>query len=77
MDALILYALFVGIIIGLYYAMMAVGLNLVFGVLKIINLAHGDFIMLAAYLAFWLYFLIPLLLNNSVTLEAYDLNSCV
>ncbi len=57
MDALILYALFVGIIIGLYYAMMAVGLNLVFGVLKIINLAHGDFIMLAAYLAFWLYFL--------------------
>ncbi|MEM0121397.1 MAG: branched-chain amino acid ABC transporter permease [Thermoprotei archaeon] len=55
MTSLFLFTLIVGLIIGLYYAMMALGLNLVFGVVKIANLAHGDFIMLSAYMAFWLY----------------------
>jgi branched-chain amino acid transport system permease protein len=31
------------------------GLNLVFGVMRIVNLAHGDFLMLGAFLAFWLF----------------------
>ncbi len=57
METLILFALLIGLITGLYYAMMALGLNLIFGVIKIVNLAHGDFIMLSAYTAFWLYYL--------------------
>ncbi len=36
------------------------GLNLVFGVMRIVNLAHGDFLMLGAFLAFWLFTLYDL-----------------
>jgi branched-chain amino acid transport system permease protein len=44
-----------GILVGLLLALAAVGLSLVFGVMKIVNVAHGEFIMLAAYGTFWLY----------------------
>ena len=49
------YTLFAGILFGLYFSLVGLGLNLVFGVMRIVNLAHGDFLMLGAYLAFWLY----------------------
>ncbi len=49
------YALATGIIFGLYFALVGVGMNLVFGVMRIVNLAHGDFIMLGALGAFWLF----------------------
>jgi branched-chain amino acid transport system permease protein len=38
-----------GLIIGVFYALMAVGLSLIFGILKIVNFAHGEFYMLGAY----------------------------
>jgi branched-chain amino acid transport system permease protein len=38
-----------GLIIGLFYALMAVGLTLIFGILKIVNFAHGEFYMIGAY----------------------------
>ena len=38
-----------GLIVGLFYALMAVGLAMIFGVLKIINFAHGEFYMIGAY----------------------------
>lgn len=38
-----------GLIIGLYYALMAVGLTMVFGILKVVNFAHGEFYMVGAY----------------------------
>src|ERR1039457_3890477 len=38
-----------GLIIGLFYALMAVGLTLIFGVLKVVNFAHGEFYMVGAY----------------------------
>lgn len=38
-----------GLIIGLYYALMAVGLSMIFGILKIVNFAHGEFYMIGAY----------------------------
>jgi branched-chain amino acid transport system permease protein len=38
-----------GLIIGLFYALMAVGLTLIFGILKIVNFAHGEFYMVGAY----------------------------
>jgi branched-chain amino acid transport system permease protein len=41
--------LFNGLAIGLIYALIAVGLALVYGVLRIVNFAHGEFLMLGAY----------------------------
>jgi branched-chain amino acid transport system permease protein len=40
-----------GIMLGGIYALMSIGLTLIFGVLKIVNFAHGEFLMLAMYLA--------------------------
>jgi branched-chain amino acid transport system permease protein len=40
-----------GVLVGGLYALFATGLSLVFGVMRLINLAHGDLIVLAAYLA--------------------------
>ena len=37
------------------YALVAVGLTLVFGVMRILNFAHGEFVMLGSYLSFWLF----------------------
>ncbi|MHB8347944.1 MAG: branched-chain amino acid ABC transporter permease [Acidiferrobacterales bacterium] len=52
---MIAYTLLAGLLFGLYFSMVAIGLNLVFGVMRLINLAHGDFLMLGAYLAYGLY----------------------
>ncbi len=38
-----------GLIIGVLYALMAVGLTLIFGILRVVNFAHGEFYMLGAY----------------------------
>ena len=43
-----------GIVIGVIYALVAMGLSLIFGVLEIVNFAHGDFYMLGAMLAYFL-----------------------
>jgi branched-chain amino acid transport system permease protein len=43
-----------GVLLGGYYALLATGLALMFGVMRIINLAHGDLAILGAYLVFLL-----------------------
>ena len=40
-----------GLLLGGLYALFATGLSLIFGVMRIVNLAHGDFSILAAFLA--------------------------
>ena len=40
-----------GILLGGLYAMFAAGLSLIFGVMRLVNIAHGDLIVLAAYIA--------------------------
>lgn len=55
LDGMLLYAVLAGLLYGLYFSLVGLGLNLVFGVMRIVNLAHGDFLMLGAYLAFWTY----------------------
>ncbi|MCB1396448.1 MAG: branched-chain amino acid ABC transporter permease [Rhodobacter sp.] len=40
-----------GILLGGLYALFAAGLSLIFGVMRLVNIAHGDFIVLGAYLA--------------------------
>ena len=42
-----------GLLIGAIYALVAVGLTLIFGVMDIVNFAHGNFLMAAMYVAFF------------------------
>jgi branched-chain amino acid transport system permease protein len=51
----ILQQLVLGLLIGGLYGLAAAGLSLVFGVLKVLNVAHGQLIMLGGYGAFWLF----------------------
>ena len=43
-----------GILLGGLYALFACGLSLLFGVMRIINLAHGDLAVVGAFLVWWL-----------------------
>jgi branched-chain amino acid transport system permease protein len=44
-----------GLLAGSLYAMVALGLGLVFGVMRVLNIAHGPLLMLGAYVTFWLW----------------------
>jgi branched-chain amino acid transport system permease protein len=50
----IIFNAFNGLIVGSFYALMAIGLSLILGLNGVINFAHGGFMALAAYLAFTL-----------------------
>ena len=52
---MILQAIVNGILFGSVYGMIGIGFSLVWGVMNIVNLAHGSFIMIGAYLSFTLY----------------------
>src|SRR5437870_7665917 len=44
-----------GLLAGSLYAMVALGLGLIFGVMRVLNVAHGPLMMLGAYTTFWLF----------------------
>src|SRR5712691_4069722 len=52
---IILQQLVLGVLIGGLYGLAAAGLSLIFGVMKVLNVAHGQLIMLGGYGAFWLF----------------------
>ena len=52
MSELILQSVYSGLLQGGSYALIALGLALVFGAMKVINLAHGELVLLAAYIAY-------------------------
>jgi branched-chain amino acid transport system permease protein len=43
-----------GLIVGLVFALVAMGLSLIYGVMNIVNFAHGEFMMIAMYLCFFM-----------------------
>src|SRR5205809_4212368 len=53
--ALFLTDLVLGLLLGCVLAVIAHGLNIIWGVAKVVNVAHGEFIMLGAYGAYFLY----------------------
>ena len=50
-----LQALIAGILLGAVYGLMCVGLGIIFGVMRVINFAQGDFMMLGMYIAFYVF----------------------
>jgi branched-chain amino acid transport system permease protein len=65
-----------GVILGGLYALVAIGFNLQFGMARIVNLAYGEFLMGAAFAAFWMFTLfsinplVGMLLSVPVTFGA-------
>ena len=55
---LILQAGVNGLLMGGVYALIAIGLTLIFGVLEIVNFAHGEFVMLGMYFSYFLFTLL-------------------
>lgn len=47
-----------GVLMGFVYALVAIGLTLIWGVMDIINFAHGEFLMISMYTVFWMYTLL-------------------
>lgn len=52
-GSFVLQSLLNGLLIGGVYSLVAVGLNVIFGVLRIINFAHGSLMMLGMYVCYW------------------------
>jgi branched-chain amino acid transport system permease protein len=44
-----------GLCMGFVYALVAVGLTIVFSLMQLVNFAHGEFLMIAMYMTFWAY----------------------
>jgi branched-chain amino acid transport system permease protein len=67
-----------GLLMGLIYALIAVGLSLIFGLMDVVNFAHGEFLMVAMYAMFGLVLvtaLDPLLLAPLVTAALFVLGA--
>jgi branched-chain amino acid transport system permease protein len=57
---ILLQTLASGLLIGLIYALVAIGLTIIFGVMDIVNFSHGEFLMFGMYSSFWMYSLYAL-----------------
>jgi len=57
---IVIQAIISGLLMGFVYALIAAGLSLIFGLMEIVNFAHGEFLMLSMYTAFWFWALLGL-----------------
>ena len=55
MTEVIIQLIINGLLIGGVYSLISVGLCLIFGVIEVINFAHGEFLMICMYITYWLY----------------------
>jgi branched-chain amino acid transport system permease protein len=55
---LFLQTIISGFLLGGLYGLIALGMALIMGVMRVINLAHGDFMMIAMYMSYWLFTLL-------------------
>lgn len=44
-----------GVIFSSIYSLIALGLNIIWGTMKLVNVAHGELIMIGAYITYWLF----------------------
>ena len=58
--AFVLDAIIAGLLMGLIFSLVALGLTILFGVMDIVNFAHGEFLMVGMYAAYWCYLLLGL-----------------
>jgi branched-chain amino acid transport system permease protein len=54
LAAVVAQAVVNGLLIGGIYALVSIGVTLIFGVVKIVNFAQGEFVMIGMYISFWL-----------------------
>lgn len=47
-----------GLLLGGVYTLVALGMTMIFGVMRVVNIAHGEFLMLGSYITFWLFALL-------------------
>lgn len=59
MESLFLQQVLNGLIVGSVYSLVAIGLTMIFGVMKISNFAHGDYAMVGAYVAVFMLAWVP------------------
>jgi len=82
----LIQVIIVGLLTGGVYALMATGLTLIFGVMRVINIAHGAFLIFSAYISYWMFtaygldpFLsiivsVPLLFTIGIVFQRYVLS---
>ena len=58
MSLILLQVIVGGLLMGAVYALFSSGLTLVWGMMNVINFAHGEFVMIGMYVAFWTYVLL-------------------
>lgn len=55
LEFLLVSSIVNGLILGGIYALITLGLNMIYGVMKVVNFAHGEFLMMSMYSVYWLY----------------------